>query len=149
MRILLTKLFLIFLSLHLSGCAQSVDEKKITNNINEMRAAIQNHDRNVFMKHVAPRYRGQRHGNRAGLERFVIQQLNQNKFIYIHLADISIEISSGIARVIFYAGTAGGPNQIPEHGKLFKVTTNWKEFEGYWQLTNAKWRPALTLPVTK
>lgn len=145
MKNLFASLCFILFGLILTGCSDSADEKSISSNIQSMREAIQNHDKNNFMKHVAPRYRGQSHGNRPVLERFVIQQLKNNKNIYIYMADISIEISNGIANVIFYAGTAGGPDQVPERGQLFKVKTIWREYNGHWQLTNARWRPALTL----
>lgn len=137
-------LFIFLLSISLGGCDNSADEKMIFGNIQAMREALQNHDKNTFMKHVAPNYRGQAHGNRPVLERFVIEQLKKNKNIYIYMADSSIEIKDGIARVTFYAGTAGGPDQVPERGQLFKVQTSWKTYSGYWQLTHAKWRPALS-----
>lgn len=145
MKNLFASLYIILLGLILTGCGDSADEKTISGNIQSMREAIQNHDKNSFMKHVAPRYRGQAHGNRPTLERFVIQQLKNNKNIYIYMADISIDITDNIAKVIFYAGTAGGPDQVPERGQLFKVQTTWKENGGYWQLTHAKWRPALKI----
>lgn len=144
MKKLFTGLVFILLGSLLTGCSDSADEKNILGNIQAMRKAIQNHDKDSFMKHVAPRYRGQSHGNRPVLERFVIEQLRRNKNIYIYMADTSIEIKDSIARVVFYAGTAGGPDQVPERGQLFKVQTSWKEFNGYWQLTHAKWRPALS-----
>ena len=144
MRKLFTGLFFVLLGLALAGCGESADEKNIHSNMQAMRKAIQNHNKDGFMKHVAPGYRGQYHGSRPVLERFVIEQLGNNKKIYIYMADTSIEINNGVARVIFYAGTAGGPDQVPERGQLFKVQTRWKQFSGDWQLTNARWRPALT-----
>lgn len=143
MKKLFFSLFFVFAVLPLSGCSDSADEASIRSNMQAMREAIQNHDKNGFMQHVAPRYRGQYHGNRPVLERFVIKQLKSNKNIYIYMADTSIEIKDGIAKVIFYAGTAGGPDQVPERGQLYKVQTNWKQFSGIWQLTHARWRPAL------
>ncbi|NNG13911.1 MAG: hypothetical protein HKM22_01975 [Gammaproteobacteria bacterium] len=144
MKNLFTAMLFALLGLALAGCGESADEKNIHSNMQAMRVAIQNHDKDGFMKHVAPGYRGQYHGSRPVLERFVIQQLSYNKKIYIYMADTSIEIKEGTARVIFYAGTAGGPDQVPERGQLYKVQTSWKQLSGHWQLTNARWRPALT-----
>lgn len=144
MRKLFTGLLFIFLGLILTGCSDSADEKSIRSNIQTMREAIQNHDKDTFMKYVAPGYSGQYHRSRPVLERFVIEQLGYHKKIYIYMADTSIEVNDDVANVIFYAGTAGGPDQVPDHGQLFKVQTKWKKFSGDWQLTNARWRPALT-----
>lgn len=144
MRNILSVLIFLFMGFTLAGCSDSADEKIILSNIQTMREAIQAHDKNEFMKYIAPRYRGQDHGNRPGLERFVIEQLKNNKNIYIYMADTSIEIKDGIARVTFYAGTAGGPDQVPERGQLYKVETNWKQFSDQWQIIHAKWRPALS-----
>jgi len=143
MKNLFTSLLIFTFSFLLMSCGDSEDKKTISSNIQNMREAIQNHNKNDFMKYVAPRYSGQSHGNRASLERFVINQLKSNKNIYIYIADTSIEISDGIANVVFYAGTAGGPDQVPERGQLFKVQTTWRAYGGHWQLTNARWRPAL------
>lgn len=144
MRNIFTGLFLLFIGLLQSGCSDSASENAIRNNIQSMREAIQAHDKNEFMKFISPRYRGQDHGNRPVLERFVIEQLRDNKNIYIYMADISVEIKDGIASATFYAGTAGGPDQVPERGQLYKVVTNWKQYEGHWQVSHAKWRPALS-----
>lgn len=144
MKTLFTGMSFLLLSLVLSGCNDSADIEKIRNNVQVMRQAIQDHDRHAFMKHIAPRYRGQDHGNRPSLENFLIKQLNKNKNIYIYLADIDIEIKDNIAKVILFAGTAGGPDQIPERGQLYKVQTTWRQYSGHWQVTNARWRPALT-----
>jgi hypothetical protein len=142
---LFTGLFLVLLGISLSGCGDSADEEAIRSNMQAMREALQNHDKDRFMKHVAASFRGQYLANRPALEQFVIQQLGNNEKIYIYLADTSIDIQDGIARVNFYAGTAGGPDQVPERGQLYKVWTSWEQFSGYWQLTNARWRPALTV----
>jgi len=142
-RKLFTGLFLVLLGLSLAGCSDSADEKSIRSNMQAMREAIQNHNKDSFMTHVAPDYSGQYHRSRPVLERFVIEQLSYHEKIYIYMADTSIEVNDGVARVIFYAGTAGGPDQVPDHGQLFKVQTKWKKFSGDWQLTHARWRPAL------
>ena len=31
----------------------------------------------------------------------------------------------------------------PDQTELFKVQTTWRAYSGHWQLTHAKWRPAL------
>ena len=130
----------------LSGCADSVEEKKIRDIMQTMRQAIQEHDKNSFMKYISPRYHGQDHGNRPVLERFLIQQLKKNKNIYIYIADTNIEVKGDIAKVIFYAGTAGGPDQMPERGQLYRVQTSWGRTSNHWRVINARWRPALSLP---
>lgn len=145
MKKLFTGLFVVLLGISLAGCGDSADEKTIRNNMQAMREALQDHDKDRFMKHVAASYRGQYHGNHPALERFVSQQLENYEKIYIYMADTSIDIKDGTARVIFYAGTAGGPDQVPERGQLYKVQTNWKQFGGHWQLITARWRPALTV----
>jgi hypothetical protein len=142
---LFTGLLFVLLGLTLAGCGDSADEKNIRSNMQAMREAIQNHDKDAFMQHVAASYRGQYHGTRPALEHFVIRQLGNNENIYIYMADTSIEIKNSVARVIFFAGTAGGPDQLPERGQLYRVQTNWKQFSGHWQLTSARWRPALTI----
>lgn len=137
---------LLFAGVSLVACSDTADEMAIQITMQAMREAIKKHDPQAFMSHVSKDYRGQYHGTYGVFEEFVGRQLKNNKTIYIYMADTRIQIKDGIAKVIFYAGTAGGPDQVPERGQLFKVQTNWRPFDGRWQLTHARWRPALEFP---
>ena len=135
---------LMFFTLGLiSGCDTSEDELALRSNITSMREAITSHKPEQLMQHIDPAYKSPIHRNFKTLDTFVNYHLNNNRVIHLYLADIEIDIDGDTAKVIFYSGVAGGPNQIPERGRLFKVGTRWLKTDGQWKVTQAKWRPAL------
>ena len=129
----------------LSGCGASDDELILRNNIEQMRNAVSQHQADKFMGFVADTYKSPFHRDKQTLQNFVNHHLNQNRVIYIYIADINVEIDNDSAKIIFYSGITGGPEQIPERGQLYKVGMRWSKVNGQWLLTQAKWRPALML----
>ncbi|MCK4743264.1 MAG: hypothetical protein KAT25_05550 [Sulfuriflexus sp.] len=129
----------------LSGCGTSDDELILRSNIEQMRNAVSQHQPDKFMAFVAGTYKSPFHRDKRTLEKFVNYHLKQNRVIYIYIADIDVEIDDDNAKIIFYSGITGGPEQIPERGQLYKVGMRWSKTNGQWLLTQAKWRPALVL----
>ena len=133
----------VFISL--SGCGASDDELILRNNIEQMRNAVSQHQADKFMGFIAGTYKSPFHRDKKTLQDFVNYHLNQNRVIYIYIADIDVEIDNDSAKIVFYSGITGGPEQIPERGQLYKVGMRWSKANGQWLLTQAKWRPALVL----
>jgi len=137
--------FILFCIASVSGCDSSEDELALRSNIAAMRKAITSHQPEQLMQHIDPSYKSPSHPNFKSLNTFVNFHLNNNRVIHLYLADIEIEFDGDIAKIIFYSGVAGGPEQIPKRGKLFKVGTHWLKTNGQWKVTQAKWRPALII----
>ena len=129
----------------LSGCGASDDELILRNNIEQMRNAVSQHKADKFMGFIADTYKSPFHRDKKTLQDFVNYHLKQNRVIYIYIADIDVEIDDDSAKIVFYSGITGGPEQIPERGQLYKVGMRWSKANGQWLLTQAKWRPALVL----
>ena len=127
----------------LSGCSSPEDELALRSNIASIREAITSHKPEQLMQHIDPSYKSPVHNNIDALSRFVNLHLSRNRVIHLYLADINIDIDGDTAKIIFFSGVAGGPDQIPERGRLFKVGTRWLKTDGQWRITQAKWRPAL------
>ena len=136
-------LLLVVVLASLTACGSSEDEMALRDNIREMREAITSHQADVFMKQIDANYKSPLHRDKNTLGDFIDYYLTGNRVIHIYLADINIEIDDASAKITFYSGVAGGPDQIPERGRLFKVGTHWLKTSGQWKLTQAKWRPAL------
>lgn len=133
----------------LFACGDSPDEISLQKNLVAMRDAIQTHETDKFMGYVAPEYKNRFHPDRQALSSFINRHLSANPVIYIYMADIDItfnEENKEIADILLYAGTAGGPDELPVRGQFFKVKTNWKKVDGSWLLVTANWRPALFAP---
>jgi len=138
-------LFISTLLTGMTACGPSDDELMLRANIQSMRQAITEHKSNTFMKYIHKDYKSPIHNDINALRDFVNYHLRSHRVIYVYMADIEIEIKDNTAKIIFYSGTAGGPEQIPERGRLFKVGTRWLKENGQWKVTQAKWRPALVL----
>ena len=129
----------------LTACGVSEEELILRDNIKQMRNAVSQHQADIFMSFVDKNYKSPFHRDKKALQKFVEYHLDNNRVIYTYIADIEIEIDDNIAKVIFYSGTTGGADQIPERGQLYKVGMHWLKADGQWLLTQAKWRPALVL----
>jgi len=142
-----TTLLFLFLAgslmLGLSACGSSEDEMALRSNLRDMRQAISSNKADVLMKFVDESYKSPAHPNINALRNFVNSHLSRNRVIHIYLADINVEIDGDTATIVFFSGTADGPDKVPERGRLFKVGTRWLKTNGQWLLTQAKWRPAL------
>lgn len=129
----------------LGACGATDDELIIRSNIETMRESISQHQGEAFMRFIHENYKSPFHRNKTVLRKFLKHHLNRNRVIYIYIADIDVEINDDTAKVTFYSGTTGGVDQIPERGRLYKVGMHWLKTNGQWQVTQAKWRPALVL----
>jgi len=129
----------------LTACDVSDDEFVLRDNIEQMRNAVSEHQADIFMSFVDDSYKAPFHRDKNTLQRFVEHHLNHNRVIHIYIADIEIEIDGNLAKIVFYSGTTGSANQVPERGQLYKVGMHWLKTDGQWLLTQAKWRPALVL----
>jgi len=127
----------------LSACSSSEDELALRSNISAMQDAITSRQPDMLMQHIDPNYKSPLHRDINALNNFVKDHLSYNRVIYLYLADIEIDLDNDRAKIIFNSGIAGGPDQIPERGKLFKVGTHWLKIDGQWKVTQAKWRPVL------
>ena len=127
----------------IAGCDSSNDELAIRNNITSMRNAITSHKPEQLMQFIDVNYKSPAHANANALNDFVNFHLNNNRVIHLYLADVDVDLNGDSAKVVFYSGVAGGPDQIPARGRLFKVGTHWLKTNGQWKVTQAKWRPAL------
>lgn len=142
---LIFSLSLLVIFTSLSGCGDSNDKILLRNNVEQMREAVSSHQAEKFMGFIAENYKSPFHRNKETLQKFVSYHLSNNRIIYIHLTDIDIEIDDDTAKIVFYSGITGGPDQIPERGQLYKVGMHWSKTNEQWLLTQAKWRPALVL----
>ena len=143
------QIFVVLAFTLLVACGDSPDEITLKENLVNMRDAIQSHEVDDFMRYIAPEYNNRFHRNRAALSAFIDHHLSVNPVIYIYMADIDIAFNkenSPSAEVIFYAGTAGGPDELPVRGQFYKVKTTWKKVGNDWLLVTANWRPALIAP---
>ena len=128
-----------------SACSQSDDELIIRSNIEQMREAISQHEGGTFMSFIDENYKSPFHRDKKTLREFVKHHLNNNRIIYVYIADIDVEINDEKAKVTFYSGITGGADQIPQRGQLYKVGMHWLKSNGQWSVTQSKWRPALIL----
>ncbi|MGD9000181.1 MAG: nuclear transport factor 2 family protein [Granulosicoccaceae bacterium] len=140
-----TAIFGIIATLLLAGCGENRDELAIKNGIISMSKAVEQHDTDTFMRHIAGDYR-----DGHGRDKNAIRQLLEHYFEYneqINLIISSMEIEFGedentaVARLRVLA--TGGEGKLPERGRLNEVTSQWRKQNNTWHVTRARWRPVL------
>jgi hypothetical protein len=128
----------------LAACAKPLTvEQRIIATIRDMEATIESGERRAFMAHIADDFTGQREAmTRDQVQAMVLFQLNRHKRLQAQLFPIHVtETGPGAASATFKALITGGPNWIPENGKVVDFDTRWTRIDDEWMLQSASWTP--------
>jgi len=138
-------LFLLMLILAaLAACDKPLTvEQRVIATIREMETRIEAGERRAFMAHVAEKFTGQDAVmNREQLNAMVLFQLNRHKRLQAQLFPIRVsETGQGSATATFKALITGGPNWIPDSGRMVEFETRWILVDDEWLLQSANWTP--------
>lgn len=139
--------FLVVLLLaSLAACDKPLTvEQRVIATIRDMEATIEAGERRAFMAHVAEDFTGQHEAmTRDQVNAMVLYQLNRHKRLQAQIFPIRVtETGPGFASATFRALITGGPNWIPENGKVVDFDTRWIMVDDEWMLQSASWTPAL------
>jgi hypothetical protein len=118
-------------------------EQRVIATIRDMEARIEAGERRAFMAHVAEDFTGQREVmTRDQVNAMVLFQLNRHKRLQAQLFPIRVtETGPDSASATFRALITGGPNWIPENGKVVDFDTRWTLVDDEWMLRSANWTP--------
>jgi hypothetical protein len=137
-------LVLFLLLAGLSACSQPLTlEQQIIAAIREMEAKIEAGERRRFMAHIAEDFTGQNGAmTREQVRAMVVFQLTRHKRLQAQLFPIHVaESGTNTASAGFRALITGGPNWIPENGRVFDFETHWRLVDDEWYLYAASWTP--------
>lgn len=129
----------------LAGCGENQDELAIKNGIVSMAKAVENHDADMFLLHIADDYRDNRGNDKKSIRSLLEYYFENNPEINLIISNMEIEFSEAgdTATVKVRVLATGGEGKLPERGRLNEITSNWRKQDDTWSVTRAKWRPVL------
>jgi len=128
----------------LFACSDTLTvEQQIIATIREMEAKIEAGERRRFLKHIADDFTGQDGAmTREQVRALVVFQLNRHKRLNAQLFPIHVRESGENSAVAnFRALVTGGPNWIPDSGRVYEFETHWRLVDEQWLLAAASWTP--------
>lgn len=140
-----TCLLAILLPLCLAGCSEDIDEATIRSDIFSMGHAIEDHDMDAFIGHLAEDYHDGRGLNKEGIRRILDEHFSRNPNIHLVISELQIELDEGRnqATVKLRVLTTGGEGALPERGRLSAINSKWQRQADGWRVLRADWRPVL------
>lgn len=139
---------MVSITLFLGGCAENPDELAIKDGIISMAKAVEQHDTDTFMQHIAPAYRDRRGRDNNALRQLLDYYFSTNPEINVIISNMEIEIADArdTAAVRVRVLATGGEGKLPERGRLNEITSEWHKQNDAWRVVQARWRPVL-LPL--
>ncbi|MGD8514779.1 MAG: nuclear transport factor 2 family protein [Granulosicoccaceae bacterium] len=138
-------IFFCIASLLLIGCGENQDELAIKNNIISMAQAVEQHDTDAFMQHIAGDYRDGHGRDKNAVRQLLEHYFDYNEQINLIISSMEIEFSeeenTAVSRLRVL--TTGGEGKLPERGRLNEVRSQWRKQKNTWHVTRARWRPVL------
>ncbi|HWU30904.1 MAG TPA: hypothetical protein VN041_17630, partial [Microbacterium sp.] len=82
--------------------------------------------------------------DRKGARRLAVASFMRYSDLSVTLGPLDLQTSAGHATVNFSAVLTGGSGQVlPDAARMYQVSTGWREEDGEWRMTSAKWTPGL------
>ena len=128
----------------LSACSPAPSvEQQIIAIIRDMEARVEAGERRPFMAHVAADFSGQREAvNRDQLNALVLYHMQRQQRLHAQLFPIQVTPGQpGTAEARFRVLLTGGSGWLPDRGRIYDITTRWRQQDDEWMLISAHWRP--------
>ena len=146
MRILYRILVLSMLLL-LGACAEPVGpEAQIRANIMAMETALAERSNGDFMEHLSAGFSGGRSGqegyDRDGAQKMLAVYFLRYRNIEVLVSQVDVAIDPyqpALAQATASVALAGGERLIPNSAGLYRVESQWQDFDGEWKLTHLRW----------
>lgn len=133
------------LALLLSACGeQAPPEQRLRATVQQMHETIKQRDPSALEDLLAKDFVGTNGLDRLGARRMAMALFLRYRNVGVKLGPLKVQMKPGHATVSFTAALTGGAaGAIPDAARIYDVQTGWREEEGQWRLTSARWTPAL------
>lgn len=140
-------LWALSLLLLLSACTEPVGpEAQIRANIMAMETALAERSNGDFMQHLSASFSGGRSGqeafDREGAQKMLALYFLRYRNIEVLVSQVDVEIDlyqPALAQATASVALAGGERLIPSSAGLYRVETQWQDFDGEWKLVQLRW----------
>lgn len=134
----------LLLALLAIGCARTPPEQRLRETVASLQAAIEQRDASALQEILSTDFVGPESLDRDGTRRLAQLLFLRHREIGVTLGPVDVQLQPGHATARFTAAVAAGTGQgLPDTAQLYEVETGWREDDGEWRLTSARWTPKL------
>lgn len=132
------------LALLLSACGeQAPPEQRLRATVQQMHETIKQRDPSALEDLLAKDFVGTNGLDRLGARRMAMALFLRYRNVGVKLGPLKVQMKPGHATVSFTAALTGAAGTIPDAAQIYDVQTGWREEDGQWRLTSARWTPVL------
>lgn len=128
----------------LAGCSRTPPEQRLRETVEVLQAALEQRDAAPLQDVLADDFVGPGSLDRDGARRMAQLMFLRHRDIGVNLGPVAVQLQPGHATARFSAALSGGSGRLlPDAAQLYDVETGWREEDGEWRLTSARWTPKL------
>ncbi|KRB04389.1 hypothetical protein ASD86_18935 [Lysobacter sp. Root690] len=132
------------LALLLSACGeQAPPEQRLRATVQQLHETIQQRDPSALEDFLAKDFVGTNGLDRLGARRMAMALFLRYRNVGVKLGPLKVQMKPGHATVSFTTALTGAAGTIPDAAQIYDVQTGWREEDGQWRLTSARWTPVL------
>jgi len=134
----------VLLALAAAGCSRTPPEQRLRETIGELGEAIERRDAAALEEVLAEDFVGPQSLDRDGARRMAALLFLRYRDVGTAFGPVDVELQPDHATARFNVGLTGGSGAVlPDSARLYDVETGWREVDGEWRLTSARWTPRL------
>lgn len=124
-----------------AGCGRAPPEQRLRETIEALHEAVERKDAAGVHDLLADDFVGPDALDRDGVRRMAQVMFLRHGHIGASTGPVAIQMSPGHATARFSVAMTGGSGEqlLPDAARLYEVETGWREQDGQWRLTSARW----------
>ena len=135
----------LLLAMVVVACARPDPEVALREAVAELQSTIEQREPAAMQQHLAEDFIGNDGLDRDGARRLAAGLLLRHRDVAIDTGPLRLELAGEHAVVRFTAMLRGGSGRLlPDAARVYEVETGWRLEDGRWQMTSARWTPALS-----
>ena len=132
------------LILWLPACSQPLpEEKQLALTLERMEQAADNKQLTELMAYFHASFLGRKNMRKQELQSRVYFHFRTNPKVRVYLSNIVIKVEGADAEVSCHLLVTGSQQQIPDRGRLYRISSSWKKFADKWLVVAADWEDQL------
>lgn len=127
----------------LAACgAAAPPEQRLRTALQTLQGSIERRDAAAIEARLSEDFIGPDGLDRASARRLASASFLRYRDVGLTLAAVDLKLQGDHATVSFTAALSGGSGQpLPEAASVYQVETGWREEDGEWRITSARWQP--------